>query len=192
MTPFKEFSTLHLSLLGVSLLALASGCASQSGGTYSSTPTYYSATGATESQPGTVASSTDTEMSMAQKRTDITDTGPGTPRGDATSANPSETSSQGAGSRALVGQGSARETAGTTQGGATVAQGGTSSTLPGEGTAQGSASVQGASAQASTNLVVPLHKEELRVGKREVDAGTVTVRKNVRTETVNEPVQLRT
>jgi len=42
-----------------------------------------------------------------------------------------------------------------------------------------------------TNSVIPLYKEDLDVGKREVDAGTVRVKKIVKTETVNQPVELR-
>lgn len=42
-----------------------------------------------------------------------------------------------------------------------------------------------------TNAVIPLYKESLAVGKREVDAGSVRVKKIVKTETVNEPVELR-
>jgi uncharacterized protein (TIGR02271 family) len=39
--------------------------------------------------------------------------------------------------------------------------------------------------------VVPLREETLKVGKREVEAGSVRIRKVVRTETVNQPVELR-
>ncbi len=45
--------------------------------------------------------------------------------------------------------------------------------------------------QNSQNTVIPLYKEELRVGTRQVDDGTVRLRKVVKTETVNEPIQLR-
>lgn len=45
---------------------------------------------------------------------------------------------------------------------------------------------------ANQNQVLPLYKEQLNVGTRQVDDGTVTIRKVVKTETVNEPVQLRT
>lgn len=38
---------------------------------------------------------------------------------------------------------------------------------------------------------IPLHEERVNVGKRTVDAGQVTIRKVVTTETVNQPVQLR-
>jgi uncharacterized protein (TIGR02271 family) len=47
------------------------------------------------------------------------------------------------------------------------------------------------SATGGTNSVIPLYKESLAVGKREVDAGSVRVKKIVKTETVNEPVELR-
>lgn len=47
-------------------------------------------------------------------------------------------------------------------------------------------------AAASQNQVLPLYKEQLNVGTRQVDDGTVSIRKVVKTETVNEPVQLRT
>jgi len=43
----------------------------------------------------------------------------------------------------------------------------------------------------STNLVLPLYQESVNVGKREVESGSVRVKKIVRTETVNVPVELR-
>jgi len=51
----------------------------------------------------------------------------------------------------------------------------------------------GQSAQASTGneTVIPLNEESLKVGTREVDAGSVRIRKVVKTETVNQPVQIR-
>ena len=36
--------------------------------------------------------------------------------------------------------------------------------------------------------MIPLYKESLAVGKRDVDAGSVRVKKVVKTETVNQPV----
>lgn len=45
--------------------------------------------------------------------------------------------------------------------------------------------------QSGTELVIPLHEERLNVGKRTVDAGTVTIRKIVTTEQVNQPIELR-
>src|SRR5262249_9481340 len=46
-------------------------------------------------------------------------------------------------------------------------------------------------APAGTNMVVPLYAEQLNVGKREIDNGSVTLKKIVKTETVNQPVELR-
>jgi len=45
--------------------------------------------------------------------------------------------------------------------------------------------------EGQNNMTIPLYKESLIVGKREVDAGSVRVRKIVKTETVNQPVELR-
>src|SRR5689334_863121 len=39
--------------------------------------------------------------------------------------------------------------------------------------------------------VIPLYEESLAVGKRQVDQGSVRVKKIVKTETVNQPIQLR-
>jgi uncharacterized protein (TIGR02271 family) len=44
---------------------------------------------------------------------------------------------------------------------------------------------------SSGAVTIPLYEENVAVGKREVDAGTVTIRKVVKTETVNQPVELR-
>jgi uncharacterized protein (TIGR02271 family) len=44
---------------------------------------------------------------------------------------------------------------------------------------------------AGTNTVIPLYKENLAVGTRQVDAGSVRIKKIVKTETVNQPVELR-
>ena len=44
---------------------------------------------------------------------------------------------------------------------------------------------------SSGSVTIPLYEENVVVGKREVDAGTVTIRKVVKTETVNQPVELR-
>ena len=41
------------------------------------------------------------------------------------------------------------------------------------------------------NMVVPLYQEQVNVGKREEEAGSVRLKKIVRTETVNVPVELR-
>jgi uncharacterized protein (TIGR02271 family) len=41
------------------------------------------------------------------------------------------------------------------------------------------------------SATVQLHEEQVKVGKREVEAGGIRLRKVVRTETVNQPVELR-
>lgn len=46
-------------------------------------------------------------------------------------------------------------------------------------------------APVETGTVVPLYTESVNVQKREVDAGSVRIKKIVRTETVNQPVELR-
>lgn len=61
------------------------------------------------------------------------------------------------------------------------------------GTAETPESQSGSSGgQVSGTTVIPLHKETANVSTRQVDDGTVRLRKIVKTETVNEPVQLRT
>jgi uncharacterized protein (TIGR02271 family) len=50
---------------------------------------------------------------------------------------------------------------------------------------------QNQSMEGQNNMAIPLYKESLIVGKREIDAGSVRVRKIVKTETVNQPVELR-
>ena len=55
-------------------------------------------------------------------------------------------------------------------------------------TTQSSGQLTETGAQSS---VIPLYKEDISVSKRTVDAGTVSVRKIVKTETVNQPVELR-
>jgi uncharacterized protein (TIGR02271 family) len=40
-------------------------------------------------------------------------------------------------------------------------------------------------------MVVPLYEEKINVGKREVETGSVRLRKVVKTETVNQPIELR-
>jgi uncharacterized protein (TIGR02271 family) len=45
--------------------------------------------------------------------------------------------------------------------------------------------------EPTSNMVVPLYQESINVGKREVDAGSVRLRKIIKTETVNQPVELR-
>ena len=44
---------------------------------------------------------------------------------------------------------------------------------------------------AQGDVVIPLHQETIKVGKRMVDSGRVTIRKTVTTETVSEPIELR-
>lgn len=46
-------------------------------------------------------------------------------------------------------------------------------------------------AQSREETAIPLAEERLKVGKREVEAGGVRLRKIVRTETVNQPVELK-
>ena len=43
---------------------------------------------------------------------------------------------------------------------------------------------------ASTNTVIPLYQESIQVGKRDVDS-SVRLRKVIKTETVNQPIELR-
>lgn len=43
----------------------------------------------------------------------------------------------------------------------------------------------------SERIVIPLHEEQVVVGTRTTDAGTVRLRKQIVTETVNQPVQIR-
>ena len=48
-----------------------------------------------------------------------------------------------------------------------------------------------ATATSGQDIEVPLTEEEVKVGKRTVDAGQVRLRKIVRTEVVNQPVEIR-
>jgi len=50
---------------------------------------------------------------------------------------------------------------------------------------------QSTSEAGQTSMVVPLYQESVNVGKREVDSGQVRLKKIVKTETVNVPVELR-
>ena len=59
------------------------------------------------------------------------------------------------------------------------------------GTVQESATQTTQSTEGQPNMVMPLYKETLAVGKREVDGGSVRVKKIVKTETVNQPIELR-
>lgn len=47
------------------------------------------------------------------------------------------------------------------------------------------------SGETSGTQTIPLYKEQVNVGTRQVDDGAVTIRKVVKTETVNEPVTVR-
>jgi stress response protein YsnF len=43
----------------------------------------------------------------------------------------------------------------------------------------------------SERMVIPLHEEQVQVGKRTVETGTIRLRKQITTETINQPVQIR-
>jgi uncharacterized protein (TIGR02271 family) len=58
-------------------------------------------------------------------------------------------------------------------------------------TAQTTTTAPAAETASSGSVTIPLYEENVVVGKREVDAGTVTIKKVVKTETVNQPVELR-
>jgi hypothetical protein len=107
MRSFKVLYRVPVALAGITTAVLVAGCAShRTEIAYEpATPAYVDTTaGATAN----VIQTAPLDLPMAVLRTDITDNGPGTVRGDATSADPSESVSQGAGSRALVGQPSDR------------------------------------------------------------------------------------
>jgi uncharacterized protein (TIGR02271 family) len=59
------------------------------------------------------------------------------------------------------------------------------------GTVQEEQTQTSAVQSGNENVVVPLYAESVNVGKREVDAGAVTLKKIIKTETVNVPVELR-
>src|SRR5688572_7546874 len=59
------------------------------------------------------------------------------------------------------------------------------------GTGSQSQQLSGSGEIQSERMVIPLHEEQVQVGKRIVDAGTVRLRKQIVTETVNQPVQIR-
>lgn len=61
----------------------------------------------------------------------------------------------------------------------------------GTGGSQTTYSQQGINQANATETVIPLHEETVRVGTREVNAGSVRIRKVVKTETVSQPVQVR-
>jgi uncharacterized protein (TIGR02271 family) len=60
-----------------------------------------------------------------------------------------------------------------------------------QGAAETPQETQVSSAQNIGETNIPLYKESLQVGTRQVDAGTVTIKKVVKTETVTQPVELR-
>lgn len=43
----------------------------------------------------------------------------------------------------------------------------------------------------SERMVIPLHEEQVQVGKRTVETGTIRLRKQITTETINQPVEIR-
>jgi len=61
----------------------------------------------------------------------------------------------------------------------------------GTGGTQTTYSQQGINQANASETVIPLHEETVRVGTREVNAGSVRLRKIIKTETVNQPVQVR-
>lgn len=90
---FRKLTSKQCAGLSLCLAGLLAGCSSYEGGSeYNTVPPTAPVVTAAPDTP------------MGRLRTDITDTGPGTPRGDRTSADPSEASTQGAGSRNMVGQ----------------------------------------------------------------------------------------
>jgi stress response protein YsnF len=50
---------------------------------------------------------------------------------------------------------------------------------------------QAMTVSGTNEVVIPLYQEKVTIGKQEVDAGTVTLKKKVVTETVNQPIELR-
>jgi uncharacterized protein (TIGR02271 family) len=50
----------------------------------------------------------------------------------------------------------------------------------------------GAATSAQGNMVIPLQKEQMQVGTQQVPDGSVRIRKYVKTETISQPVQVRT
>ncbi len=50
----------------------------------------------------------------------------------------------------------------------------------------------GGAVSATNNMVIPLQKEQVNVGTQQVAEGSVRIRKIVKTETVSQPVQIRT
>jgi uncharacterized protein (TIGR02271 family) len=62
---------------------------------------------------------------------------------------------------------------------------------PSGASASGSAGQSSGDQSGQTEVRIPLHEETVAVGKRTVDAGQVTLRKVITTETINQPVELR-
>ena len=74
------------------------------------------------------------------------------------------------------------------------AAGGVAANLTDTATARAGATASDTTRATTSNqdmIEVPLTEEELKVGKRTVDAGQVRLRKVVRTEVVNQPVEVR-
>jgi uncharacterized protein (TIGR02271 family) len=69
--------------------------------------------------------------------------------------------------------------------------GGSPDTLRASQAAQTEVQSSGAQGVAQEEAHIPLSEEELRVGKRQVEAGGVRLRKIIRTETTNQPVELQ-
>jgi uncharacterized protein (TIGR02271 family) len=78
--------------------------------------------------------------------------------------------------------------AATTTSETTTSSSGYTSAAGGTAEQQQSSAGQG---EGNSKMVVPLYKESIVVGKRQVDAGTIRLKKTVKTETINQPVELR-
>jgi stress response protein YsnF len=59
------------------------------------------------------------------------------------------------------------------------------------GTGSQSYQTSGSGEIQSERVVIPLHEEQVQVGKRTVETGTIRLRKQITTETINQPVQIR-
>ena len=66
----------------------------------------------------------------------------------------------------------------------------TSATVETDMDAVGGTSIESGEIQ-SDQVVIPLHEERVQVGKRVVESGAVRLRKQVTTETINQPVEIR-
>lgn len=76
----------------------------------------------------------------------------------------------------------------------TASQKGSSYAIQSEAATSTSASTQQSTGQAQElkgDISIPLYEEQLAVGTRMVESGSVRLRKQVTTETVNQPVQIR-